>query len=150
MRDIATNLRFPERLYRDLQYAAERRGLSMASVVREAVAIYLGRTGEPNTIPVGDDPADRLIGSISHGPDDESVNHDRYLYGWPADTAEAPRRHGRAARPRHAQGSPPRGRGQVSPKQSTRSVRDDQPRPRGARDASSGARRRRQGRRRRS
>ena len=52
-RDITTNLRFPERVYRDLQYAAVRRGTSMACVVREAVAVYLGRTDDAPAIPVG-------------------------------------------------------------------------------------------------
>ena len=59
-RDISTNLRFPERIYRDLHYAALRRGTSMASVVREAVAVSLGRTADAQAIPVGQDPADRL------------------------------------------------------------------------------------------
>ena len=97
-RDITTNLRFPERIYRDLQYASERRGISMASVVREAVAAYLGRTAEAEAIPVGGDPADRLIGSITSGPDDESVNHDRYLYGSPAEVSDETERHLRRQR----------------------------------------------------
>src|SRR5262249_3944148 len=50
---------------------------------------------------------------VALGPDDESVNHDHYLYGWPADTAETPRRHGRAPRTCDAKGSPPLGRGPV-------------------------------------
>src|SRR2546425_153474 len=99
-RDITTNLRFPERIYRDLQYTAEHRGISMASVVREAVAVYLGR-GDADAIPMGEDPADRLIGSIARGPDDESVNHDRYLYGSrPEVRDETAGRHGRPARAR--------------------------------------------------
>src|SRR5438093_1466054 len=106
-RDITTNLRFPEGIYRDLQYAAERRGTSMASVVREAVAVYLGRTADTEGIPVGEDPADRLIGSVGFGPDDESVNHDTYLYDWSQQAGgKAAGRHRRPARARHAKGSP--------------------------------------------
>src|SRR5262249_58661029 len=109
-----------------------------------------GRTGEPDTIPIGEDPADRLIGTIAHGPDDESVNHDRYLYGWSDDTDETADRHGRVARARHANGSLSRGRGQVSSERSTRSLRDDQPRARGTGDAAPGPRRRGESGRRRS
>ena len=109
-RDITTNLRFPERVYRDLQYAADRRGVSMASVVREAVAVYLGRAEQVDAIQVGDDPADRLIGAIAGGQDDESVNHDAYLYGWPRNARdEAAGRHGRAPRARDAQRPASRG-----------------------------------------
>jgi hypothetical protein len=55
-RDVTTNLRFPEDVYRDLQHAAERRGTSMAFIVREAVAAWLGRTRDAESIPIGADP----------------------------------------------------------------------------------------------
>src|SRR5438094_424229 len=150
-RDITTNLRFPERIYRDLQYAAERRGISMAAVVREAVASYLGRTADGQAIPVGDDPADRLIGSVASGPDDESVNHDRNLYGWPdATTDEAVGRHGRAARARDAKGSPSRGGGAIPQEPAARPLRADRSRARGIGDTPARARRRDKSRRPRS
>jgi len=82
-RYITTNLRFPEDSYRELQYRAKRRGQTLATVVREAVAQYLGRDDRTAPIPVGSDPADALIGSVEGSSGDESVNHDHYLYGWP-------------------------------------------------------------------
>ena len=50
----------------------------MACIVREAVAAWLGHDDESPGIPIGSDPADRLIGSVTVGADDESVNHDAY------------------------------------------------------------------------
>jgi hypothetical protein len=141
-RDVTTNLRFPESLYRDLQYAAERRGVSMAAVVREAVSSYLGRADDTQAIAIGEDPADRLIGSVAFGPDDESVNHDRYLYGWPADASnEATRRHRGTARSRpEERPSPPDG-GQVLAKRAPRQVRSDRSSTRGSGDPPASSRR---------
>ena len=79
---VTTNLRFSDDMYRDLRHQARRRGTTLAAVVREAVAVYLGRTDESNEIPFGDDPADALVGLVKHSFGDESVNHDHYLYGW--------------------------------------------------------------------
>lgn len=150
-RDVTTNLRFPERIYRDLQYAAGRRGVSMAAIVREAVAVYLGRADEAVAIPIGDDPADRLIGSVSADVTDESVHHDRYLYGWTSEGAsEAAGRHGRAPRPRDAKGSAPSSRGRLSQTRTARPIRDDGSRAGRGGHASERARRGRQSRRSRS
>ena len=80
---ITTNLRFPEATYRELRYQAGRRNVPLALLVREAVDRYLGRTEEAAAMPLDADPADAIIGSVTGGPDDESVNHDHYLYGLP-------------------------------------------------------------------
>jgi hypothetical protein len=37
-----------------------------------------------HAIPFGEDPADALVGSSGPSDGAESVNHDFYLYGWPA------------------------------------------------------------------
>ena len=95
---ITTNLRFPKTVYRELRHHAERRRVALASVVREAVEQYLGRSDTVPPIPFGDDPADAIIGSLDHGARDESTQHDHYLYGWPKETArEASGGHERSA-----------------------------------------------------
>jgi hypothetical protein len=99
VRYVVTNLRFPEQTYRELRYAALRRGVSVASVVRESVDRYLGRGDEEEPIPFGEDPVDKWVGAFHGGPGDESINHDHYLYGWPKETEdETPRRHERVDR----------------------------------------------------
>ena len=56
--------------------------MSVASLVREAVAQYLGHAGATTAVAFGDDPADAMAGLIDDGGAiDESVNHDTYLYG---------------------------------------------------------------------
>jgi hypothetical protein len=98
MRYVTTNLRFSPETYRELRYQAARRGVTLASVVRDAAERYLGRAGEGAALPFGEDPADSLIGFIETSGGDESVNHDHYLYGWPKETeSEAPGGHERAA-----------------------------------------------------
>ena len=71
-----TNLRLSRQSYEELRYQASRRRTSVASLVREAVAQYLGHgtTGAP--VAFGDDPADAMAGSIDGGATDESINHD--------------------------------------------------------------------------
>jgi hypothetical protein len=83
---ITTNLRFPEATYRELRDQAGRRGVPLATLVREAVDRYLGRTEEGTTLALGSDPADGIIGAVTGSAGDESVNHDHYLYGWPKET----------------------------------------------------------------
>src|SRR5438552_13476939 len=81
-RYTTTNLRFPTERYEELRYQAGRRGTSVASIVREAVAEYLGHGERTTAVPFGDDPLDALAGAVTEGASDESVNHDHYLYGW--------------------------------------------------------------------
>ena len=80
-RYVTTNLRFPEKVYRELQYQAARRGTSLASVVRESVDRYLGRAEAVTDTSA--DSLDRWVGAVSTSAGDESVHHDHYLYGWP-------------------------------------------------------------------
>jgi len=81
-RYVTTNLRFTEGSYRELRYQAHRRGTTLATLVREAVDRYLGRSADGPSLAFGDDPADGIVGSVTGSPGDESVNHDHYLYGW--------------------------------------------------------------------
>src|SRR5262245_13824704 len=62
---ITTNLRFRTETYRELRYQAHRRRTTLAVLVREAVDQYLGRAGETRGSDFGDDPVDRIIGSVS-------------------------------------------------------------------------------------
>ncbi|MBI2160981.1 MAG: ribbon-helix-helix protein, CopG family [Candidatus Rokubacteria bacterium] len=87
---VTTKLRFSEEAYRELRLKAERRGVSLATLVREAVDQYLGRGDAGRGLVLGGDPADRIIGAVIGTADDESVHHDHYLYRWPKKTA-APR-----------------------------------------------------------
>ena len=64
-----TNLRFPEATYEELLRRASGRGVPMAEVVREAVALYLGNAPAPSELPVGADPADALIGVLRNEKD---------------------------------------------------------------------------------
>jgi len=84
---VTTRLRFSEAAYRELRLKAERRGVSLATLVREAVDQYLGRGDAGRELALGSDPADGIIGTVTGSPGDESVNHDHYLYGWPKETA---------------------------------------------------------------
>lgn len=82
---VTTNLRLPKGEYEELTYRARRRRVSMASLVREAVAAYLGSDGPPAST-LDADPVDALIGAFTGGSPDESVDHDHYLYGWPKES----------------------------------------------------------------
>ena len=86
---VTTNLRFPAGTYEELRLQAGRRRVSVASIVREAVAQYLGRGDTPRSLAFGGDPLDALAGSIGGGPSDESVEHDHYLYGWTREDGRA-------------------------------------------------------------
>ena len=66
-----TNLRFPEETYQELRYRAARRGTSLASLVRESVDRYLGRSEEEEIIPFGADPVDALVGSLEGAVGDD-------------------------------------------------------------------------------
>src|SRR5712664_3364389 len=106
---ITTNLRFPQGTYRELRYQATRRGVPVAMLVREAVDRYPAWNDETDAIPFGSDPADEGVGTIHSPNDDESVNHDHYLYGWPKEEdGQAPGRQQRTRRARPARGSEPR------------------------------------------
>lgn len=55
---------------------------TMASVIREAVDQYLVEDQNPLIFPAND-PLFDLIGITDSGPEDGSINHDKYLYGDP-------------------------------------------------------------------
>ena len=79
------NVRLPQASHRELELRARRRGTTIATLVREAVDRYLGQHQTGQTLALGDDTADRLIGMFEGSAGDESVDHDRYLYGWRTD-----------------------------------------------------------------
>lgn len=61
---------------RRLRRLASASGRSAASLVREAVRLYLdGRDRR------SDDPLRALLGAFSGGPRDAAAKHDKYLYG---------------------------------------------------------------------
>src|SRR5207247_9462831 len=105
---------------------AGRRNGPRAQPARDAVRRYLGRAQQRAAMPLGADPADAIIGSVTGGPDDESVNHDHYLYGWPKETEdETPRRQQRDSRARPQEGSEPRASSRVRSRQPADTVRRD-------------------------
>jgi hypothetical protein len=69
-----------------LDYLAERRGVSVSHMIREAIAQYLVEVDEtPILERVEDHPLWRIVGIIDSPdmPEDASINHDHYLYGAP-------------------------------------------------------------------
>ena len=74
---------FSRSLYERLQDQANRKGESMAQVVREAVEAYLTGQGQEAANP--DDPLWKIPSLVAQypasGPTDGAVRHDDYLYG---------------------------------------------------------------------
>jgi metal-responsive CopG/Arc/MetJ family transcriptional regulator len=68
---------FPDDLLTKIERESQRRDVSMAQLVREAVNKYLE---EINGKSIGKDPLDELAGFVECGTD-LSENHDKYLYG---------------------------------------------------------------------
>ena len=84
-----TLIRLPSDRMHELRARAKRESRSLAGLVREAVDLYLGREpGAVATAPLEGDAFDALVGSISSGVSDASVNHDHYLYGWPREQSQ--------------------------------------------------------------
>lgn len=68
---------FPDDLLTEIERESQRRDVSMAQLVREAVNKYLEEIkGKPS----GKDTLDELAGFVECGTD-LSENHDKYLYG---------------------------------------------------------------------
>jgi len=61
---------------RRLRKLASASGRSAASLVREAVRLYLDGRGRRS-----DDPLRALVGAFAGGPHDAAAKHDEYLYG---------------------------------------------------------------------
>ena len=55
----------------------------MAEQIRQALREYLER-GE-GVVLREDDPIWNIVGAASFGPNDVSIHHDKYLYGWEKD-----------------------------------------------------------------
>lgn len=72
-----TQLYLPQEMFLGVKSIADAKSVSFASVVREALSLYLEKERE-NRISTGDPLAD-LIGGFE-GEEDLSLNHDKYLY----------------------------------------------------------------------
>lgn len=68
-----TTVLLDDKLQRRLQRLAERRGVSFASVVREALAQYVTRPGTPSALP-------SIAGRFSSGQADTSARVDELLW----------------------------------------------------------------------
>jgi hypothetical protein len=78
---VRTQVYLPQDIYDRLQYRCEAEGITMAEQIREALQAYLVKTIESSSILRADDPLWSLVGA-GEGPEDASVNHDKYIYGW--------------------------------------------------------------------
>lgn len=99
MAQVATNIRLPEELLRELRIRAYRERRSLAGVLREAVERYLHTEVSGRRDPLAD-----YIGSFATECGDIAAQHDHYLYGTPRKDRDGkdPRRH---QRPGHARRS---------------------------------------------
>ncbi|HCC68497.1 MAG TPA: hypothetical protein DEP99_01205 [Nitrospiraceae bacterium] len=76
---VATNIRLPEEILKELKYKAIEEKKSVNQLVREAIEKYLTTTRRP--LRQGKDPFEAVIGSAKSGIKDGSTKHDQYLYG---------------------------------------------------------------------
>ncbi|NHZ72048.1 MAG: ribbon-helix-helix protein, CopG family [Aquificales bacterium] len=82
---VRTQVYLPRDMYEHLKQRADEDGITMAHQIREAVALYVVETEEEiedeskYAIP-DDDPIWDMIGMCKDGPEDGSVNHDKYIY----------------------------------------------------------------------
>jgi hypothetical protein len=79
---VRTQIYLPPDIYEALKKRAEEDGISMGRQIREAVTEYLAARDEDEQIPIltADDPIWNIIGMFEGGPEDGSVNHDKYIY----------------------------------------------------------------------
>ena len=77
---VRTQIYIPVDVYEELKRRSKSTGLAMAEQVRQALREYL-ECGE-GVVLREDDPIWNIVGAASFGPDDVSINHDKYLYGW--------------------------------------------------------------------
>ncbi len=82
---VRTQVYLPRDIYEQLKERANKDGSSMATHIREALALYVVDTKEnaedasKYAIPP-DDLIWDMIGMGEGGPEDGSVNHDKYIY----------------------------------------------------------------------
>jgi hypothetical protein len=80
---VRTQVYLPRDIYEQLKQRANEEGITMAHQIREALLQYVVEQPEAEDAPVlaPDDPVWNLIGMCKGGPEDGSVNHDKYIYG---------------------------------------------------------------------
>ena len=80
---VRTQVYLPGDIYEELKRRSKSTGLAMAEQIRQALREYLDR--EEGVVLREDDPIWNIVGAASFGPDDVSIHHDKYLYGWEKD-----------------------------------------------------------------
>jgi predicted DNA-binding protein len=76
---VATNIRLPEELLKNLKYRAIEEKKSVNQLIREAIEMSLAVAPESGGLEK--DPLEDVIGIARSGIKDASSKHDRYLYG---------------------------------------------------------------------
>lgn len=79
---VRTQVYLPRDIYEQIKRRAEEEGMTMAHQIREALTEYVVETDkeEKGRILTKDDPIWNIIGMVEGGPEDGSVNHDKYIY----------------------------------------------------------------------
>jgi len=80
---VRTQVYIPRDVYEELKRRSKSTGLAMAEQIRRALREYLER--EEGVVLREDDPIWNIVGAGSFGPNDVSIHHDKYLYGWEKD-----------------------------------------------------------------
>jgi len=73
-----TQVYFPNELYRKIERKSRDESISVASIIREAVEMYLK---EQDKVDWENDPLFKAVGIMDSRAGDLSVYHDKYLYG---------------------------------------------------------------------
>lgn len=76
---IATNIRLPEEVLKELKYKAIEEKKSVNQLIREAIEASLSAPVKPERY--AKDPFEDVIGIVKSGIKNGSTKHDRYLYG---------------------------------------------------------------------
>jgi hypothetical protein len=79
---IRTQVYLTRDIYDRLKERAEAEGITLATQIREALAYYVIEREPVEKEPIlsADDPIWNMIGMLEGGPEDGSVNHDKYIY----------------------------------------------------------------------
>lgn len=77
--NIATNIRLPEEILKELKYKAIEEKKSVNRLIRDAIEIFLSTDILPAKH--AKDPFENIIGAARSGIKDGSTKHDHYLYG---------------------------------------------------------------------